>query len=569
MNDRHEGVPDHSRLAGGTVARVVDWKRGLRRVLYPAYEARVVRRLPERADSQARRGDARRQPALGQGRRGGHRPGPPRRRRQHRAAARLVRGDRRRGGHAVAALHRQPEPPGRRSSSRCSTIIGEAVETLAEQQRWRLHPVGALDLLPAAMAERLKQAAESTRDVDGLLVNIAVGYGGRREIADAVRSLLHEHAGKGTTIEELAECHRRRAHRRAPLHQGPARPRPGDPHQRRAAPRRLPALAERPERVLLLRGLLARLPARRLPACRAGLCRAGAKVRDARRARSASDAAERSRGQRSAWRPTVRATVAAIVSPTFTLRSGVSAGTRSKRITFQVVDLHQQGDTREGTEWFTTTAHTWRSALGPPAPVPVRAHQLDGPGAECACRSQGEPVATAKRVVRTRSPTARRRHPRSSDLRPRHLGPAGRPGGVETVRGARGGAAGGGDHRARGQAAPPGARLLRPLGAADARRAAGRRTAASTSRSRWASTAAPIRVELNHTDAESLPSGFRLGDNDTRILAVARNLANEGHDVIADLQGPAAADQGLGRRASTPPSTAASRSTSPTPAGPG
>ena len=40
-----------------------------------------------------------------------------------------------------------------------------------------------------------------------------------------------------------------------------------------------------------------------------------------------------------------------------------------------------------------------------------------------------------------------------------------------------------------------------------------------------------IRVELNHTDAASLPSGFRLGDNDTRILAVARNLANEGCDV--------------------------------------
>ena len=40
-----------------------------------------------------------------------------------------------------------------------------------------------------------------------------------------------------------------------------------------------------------------------------------------------------------------------------------------------------------------------------------------------------------------------------------------------------------------------------------------------------------IRVELNHTDPESLPSGFRLGDNDTRILAVARNLANEGHAV--------------------------------------
>ncbi|QKE85751.1 PhoH family protein [Arthrobacter sp. NEB 688] len=38
-----------------------------------------------------------------------------------------------------------------------------------------------------------------------------------------------------------------------------------------------------------------------------------------------------------------------------------------------------------------------------------------------------------------------------------------------------------------------------------------------------------LRVELNHTDPMSLPAGFRLGDNDTRILAVARNLANEGH----------------------------------------
>jgi PhoH-like ATPase len=40
-----------------------------------------------------------------------------------------------------------------------------------------------------------------------------------------------------------------------------------------------------------------------------------------------------------------------------------------------------------------------------------------------------------------------------------------------------------------------------------------------------------LRVELNHTDPSLLPSGFRLGDNDTRILAVARNLADEGCDV--------------------------------------
>ena len=40
-----------------------------------------------------------------------------------------------------------------------------------------------------------------------------------------------------------------------------------------------------------------------------------------------------------------------------------------------------------------------------------------------------------------------------------------------------------------------------------------------------------LRVELNHTDPSSLPAGFRLGDNDTRILAVGKNLSNEGFDV--------------------------------------
>jgi short-chain Z-isoprenyl diphosphate synthase len=72
-------------------------------------------------------------------------------------------------------------------------------------QRWRVKPVGALDLLPTETAQVLKDAAEATADYPGLLVNIAVGYGGRREIADAVRSLLQEHATRGTTIEELAE----------------------------------------------------------------------------------------------------------------------------------------------------------------------------------------------------------------------------------------------------------------------------------------------------------------------------------------------------------------------------
>ncbi len=85
-------------------------------------------------------------------------------------------------------------------------IIADVAEALsADDKPWRIVPMGALDLLPGETVAALKSAQERTAERDGLTVNVAVGYGGRREIADAVRSLLHEHAAAGTSIEELAE----------------------------------------------------------------------------------------------------------------------------------------------------------------------------------------------------------------------------------------------------------------------------------------------------------------------------------------------------------------------------
>lgn len=86
-------------------------------------------------------------------------------------------------------------------------IIEDLVVELAEEGNpWRLRMVGALDLLPASTAAALKAAEERTQGRSGgAEVNIAVGYGGRREIIDAVRSLLLEHAAAGGTLEELAE----------------------------------------------------------------------------------------------------------------------------------------------------------------------------------------------------------------------------------------------------------------------------------------------------------------------------------------------------------------------------
>jgi short-chain Z-isoprenyl diphosphate synthase len=84
-------------------------------------------------------------------------------------------------------------------------IIVDAVGDLAASGLWRLQVMGALELLPPGAADSLRAAEQRTAHVRGLHVNVAVGYGGRREIADAVRSLLREHAGNGTSLEELAD----------------------------------------------------------------------------------------------------------------------------------------------------------------------------------------------------------------------------------------------------------------------------------------------------------------------------------------------------------------------------
>ncbi|AGI90449.1 isoprenyl transferase [Streptomyces sp. CHA1] len=84
-------------------------------------------------------------------------------------------------------------------------IIEDSVRGLAADGRWRVHHVGTLDMLPDRTRTVLKEAEEATAANQGILVNVAVGYGGRQEIADAVRSLLLDHAERGTSFEELAE----------------------------------------------------------------------------------------------------------------------------------------------------------------------------------------------------------------------------------------------------------------------------------------------------------------------------------------------------------------------------
>lgn len=84
-------------------------------------------------------------------------------------------------------------------------IIEDTVRTLAEDGRWRVQHVGNTDILPSGMQTVLKEAEESTAGRDGIVVNVAIGYGGRQEIADAVRSMLLDASDKGSSLEDVAE----------------------------------------------------------------------------------------------------------------------------------------------------------------------------------------------------------------------------------------------------------------------------------------------------------------------------------------------------------------------------
>lgn len=84
-------------------------------------------------------------------------------------------------------------------------VIVDLVSDLAADGRYRVQAVGALDLLPQDTASQLRKAADSTVDNPGMHINVAVSYGGRHELRDAVRSLLKTEAEKGTRLADLAE----------------------------------------------------------------------------------------------------------------------------------------------------------------------------------------------------------------------------------------------------------------------------------------------------------------------------------------------------------------------------
>jgi short-chain Z-isoprenyl diphosphate synthase len=70
------------------------------------------------------------------------------------------------------------------------------------RRRVRVRAIGKLEALPPSLTEALGAASRATSGYDGMLLTIAVGYGGRDEIVDAVRALVAEQAQRGLSIAD-------------------------------------------------------------------------------------------------------------------------------------------------------------------------------------------------------------------------------------------------------------------------------------------------------------------------------------------------------------------------------
>jgi short-chain Z-isoprenyl diphosphate synthase len=82
-------------------------------------------------------------------------------------------------------------------------IIADLAYDVSHYRDWRVQHIGSDTGLPDHLVAALRDAEESTASATGLHVNLAVGYGGRHEIAEAVRSIIQAHRAAGHGFDEL------------------------------------------------------------------------------------------------------------------------------------------------------------------------------------------------------------------------------------------------------------------------------------------------------------------------------------------------------------------------------
>ena len=182
---------------------MADWKEAIRRVLYPAYEARMVKALPQ--DRLPKHigvmldGNRRWAKAVGADTAQGHRAGA--------ANIEPLLGWCEETGIEVVTLWLLSTD----NLNRPAAELERAARHHRRRRRLARRPAAVAAApgrraRPAARRDRrrLKEAEEATSDVDGMLVNIAVGYGRRAAEAHVVGTLQDGRERVVWSLEELA-----------------------------------------------------------------------------------------------------------------------------------------------------------------------------------------------------------------------------------------------------------------------------------------------------------------------------------------------------------------------------
>lgn len=84
-------------------------------------------------------------------------------------------------------------------------IAALAADPLTRRHGIRVRAIGRLDVLPQSLVAAIRAAEAATSSHDAMTLTIAVAYGGREEIADAVRGLLGEHSAQGASLAETID----------------------------------------------------------------------------------------------------------------------------------------------------------------------------------------------------------------------------------------------------------------------------------------------------------------------------------------------------------------------------
>ncbi len=80
-----------------------------------------------------------------------------------------------------------------------------AQDPKVHSKRMRIRAIGNMELLPASTVKAIREAEDATRDYDAFSLNVAVGYGGRQEIADAVAAMLRDKSDRGLTLDRIID----------------------------------------------------------------------------------------------------------------------------------------------------------------------------------------------------------------------------------------------------------------------------------------------------------------------------------------------------------------------------